>query len=223
MFNVPIPSAACTFLVYVKPGTAATDYFPRIANNNWSYEVDDAATDSLYRNVISNTFNALGNTYNIFMQNDGTGPDSSGYYRRNGGDYFEYLDVGSFIGYDNPAFAEYTMLKDNVAVNTTWTSAGFSGTVSGNPLQIRFSYKILQKDVPITITTSTGAITYQNVIVVEEKYQAFNAGIWVDITSTIDFYGKSYYARGVGLIRYEALDASNVVQDQQELRRYIVY
>jgi hypothetical protein len=224
MFTVMLPSSTCGFGVYVAPGTAATDYFPRVTNNNWSYEFDDNQSDSLIRKVISTPFTALGNTYSIFMADDGTGFDSSGYYRRNGGDYFEYLDVGSFIGFDNPAFAEYTMLKDNVAQNTTWTSAGFSGTVSGTPLQLRFSYKILQKDVPITITTSTGSITYQNVIVVEEKYQAFNAGVWVDVTSTIDFYGKSYYARGVGLIQYEPLHADGTLYTgKMEVRRYVVY
>lgn len=223
MFTISL--GACGFGVYVAPGTAATDYFPRVTNNNWSYEYDDNQSDSLIRKVISTPFNALGNTYSIFMADDGTGFDSSGYYRKNGGDYFEYLDVGSFIGYDNPAFAEYTMLKDNVPLNTNWTSSGFSGTVSGTPLTLRFSYTIIQKDVPaVTITTSTGSVTYQNVIIVEEKYQVFNSGIWVDATSTIDFYGKSYYARGVGLIKYEPLHASGAAYTgKMELRRYVVY
>jgi hypothetical protein len=84
--------------------------------------------------------------------------------------------------------------------------------------------KILQKDVPITITTSTGAITYQNVIVVEEKFEVEVApGVWQDATSQVDYYGKSYYARGIGLIKFEAFDASNVLQGQQELRRFRIF
>jgi hypothetical protein len=225
-FFIPVPSAACNFLVIV--ATTSTDYFPRVTNNNWSYELDNDATDSVYRKAISPTFTALGNTYNIFMHDDGSGLDSSGYYRKNGGDYFEYLDVGSFLTYDDPLRAEYIMLKDNVPAGptSTWKSAGFTGTITIPPpqsLTLRFSYTILQKDDPITVVTSMGSITYQNVIVVEEKYEQFTGGIWVDITSLIDFYGKSYYARGIGLIKYESLDASNAVTFVQELRRYVVY
>jgi hypothetical protein len=226
MFNIQVPSAACTFLVYVGPGASATDYFPRVTNNNWSYEIDDVASDSLYRKVIPATLTVSSNTYNIFMQDAGTGLDSSGYYRRNGGDYFEYLDVAGFIGYDiSPAFAEYTMLKDNVAAGSPpWTSVGFSGAIAGSPVTIRFSYSVIQKDVPITIVTSTGSISYQNVIVVQEKYEQFTGGVWVDLTPLIDFYGKSYYARGIGLIKYEPLNAAGVVQTgMMELRRYMVY
>ena len=216
----------CSFMVLV--GSVSNDYFPRVNNNNWSYEFDDAPSDSVYRKVIAPTFTALGNTYNIFMHDVGTGFDSSGYYRKNGGDYFEYFDVGSFIGFDSPAFAEYTMLKDNVAAGTNWKSASFTGIVTDPPnppqsLTLRFSYTVIQKDVPVTVTSSLGSIAYQNVIVVEEKYEGFNGVTWVDLTSIINFYGKSYYARGVGLIKYEELDASNAVQFVQELRRYIVY
>jgi hypothetical protein len=219
--NIPVTAGTtpCSFVILVVAPSALSDYFPRTTNSVWSYEFDNVPTDSVLRKVISTPFTALGNNYSIFLQNNGSGFDSSGYYRKSGGDYFEYLDVNSFIGFDNPAFAEYTMLKDNVAVNTVWKSAGFSGTSMGIPLTLRFSYTIKQKDVPITV----GSLTYQNVIVVEEKYEQFTGGIWVDVTSLIDFYGKSYYARNVGLIKYESLDAANAVTFTQALRRYIVY
>jgi hypothetical protein len=218
--TVPGPPS-CTFPLTIVPTSA--DYFPRTTNSNWSYEFDDDATDSLLRKVIATPFTALGNTYSIFMHNDGTGFDSSGYYRKNGGDYFEYLDIGGFIGFDNALRSEYVMLKDNVAQGTSWQSAGFSGTVTAIPLTLRFNYKILQKDVDVTVVTSTGSVIYHNVIVVEEKYDGFTGGNWVDITSQIDFYGKSYYAKGVGLIKYEALDAANAVQYLQEMRRSAVF
>ena len=224
-FTVTFGTSTCTFTVVVLPN----DYFPRTTNSNWSYEFDDVATDSLYRNVIASTLTANANVYNIFLQNDGITPppDSSGYYRRAGGDYFEYLDYGSFVGYDNPAWAEYIMLKDNVGINTNWKTPplGVSGTVTGTPIKTRFSYTILQKDVPITITTSIlPAVTYQNVIVVEEKLEAeVTPGIWQDLTSTINYYGKSYYARGIGLIKFEAYNAANTVTSQQELRRFQIF
>lgn len=216
-FTVTFGSSSCTFTVPVLPN----DYFPRIVGANWSYEINDVATDSLYRVVNPNTITALGNAFQIFQANDGTGLDSSGYYRRNGGDYFEWFDAGGYLGYDAAVWGQYIMVKDNVAANTVWKSSGFAGTAQGTALNVRFSYKILQKDVPVTITSSVGTTTYNNVIVVEEKFELeVTPGVWQDITSQIDFYGKSYYARGIGLILYEALNAAGTVQDKQELRRF---
>ena len=221
-FMVTAGTNSCTFQVTV----VSLDYFPRTANSNWSYEYDDNPDDSLFRTAITPTLSAMGNTYNIFMESFGAGLDSSGYYRRAGTDYFQYFDVGDFIGFDNPQWVEYIFLKD-AAAGTTWNTSGYTGTVTIAPnppqtLTIRFKNKILQKDVPLTITTSKGTINYTNVIVVEEKYEQFTGGVWVDVTSVVG-YGKSYYARGVGLIKYESFDGTGALSYQQELRRYQVF
>jgi len=227
--NTTIPvSAGASSCSFVIPVTGLIDYFPRTTNSNWSYEYDDNIdpADTLYRKVIAPTLSALGNTYNIFMPNDGSGLDSNGtysagYYRKSGTDYFEYFDAGSYIGYDNPVWGEYIFVKD-AAAGTNWKSGAFTGTYSGSPLTIRFSYTILQKDVPISITTSKGTVNYTNVIVVEEKYEQFTGGTWVDVTSVVG-YGKSYYARNIGLIKYEAFDGTGALSYQQELRRYEIF
>ncbi len=226
-YTVKFGASTCTFVCTVAP-PLSNDYFPRTTGSNWSYEFDDDLNDTLQRNVIAATLTVSPNTYNIFMQNDGITPppDSSGYYRKTSGDYFERFDAGAFIGYDNPTWGEYIMLKDNVAAATNWKTptAGFAGTVSGTPLKIRSSNTILQKDVPISFTTSTGTMNFINVIVVQEKYEAeVTPGIWQDITTVIDYYGKSYYARGIGLVKFEAYDAGNVITFTQELRRYQVF
>lgn len=225
-FTVRFGTSTCTFVVNCLPAPL-NDYFPRTINSNWSYEWNDDMSDSLYRTVITPTITALGNVFNIFMPNDGGGLDSTGnypagYYRKSGGDYYEWFDYGSFIGYDNPGWAQYIMLKDNVPALTNWKSTGFSGTVTppGTTFNIRFSYTILLKDVPVSITTSTGTANYTNVIVVEEKYELETTpGNWQDMTSTVG-YGKSYYARGIGLIKYEAFDNTLTLTDWMELRRY---
>jgi hypothetical protein len=220
--NTTIPvsagSSSCSFVI---PVTNLIDYFPRTSGSNWSYEYDDDPLDSLYRNAITPTHSAIGNTYNIFMQNDGTGIDSSGYFRKSGTNYFEYFDAGGYIGYDNPLWAEYIFVKDT-AVGTNWKSGAFTGTYTGSPLTIRFSYTILQKDVPVSITTSKGTVNYTNVIIVEEKYEQYTGSAWVDVTSVVG-YGKSYYARNIGLIKYEAFDGTGALSYQQELRRYQVF
>lgn len=228
-FTVTYGTSTCTFTVNVA-AAPATDYFPRTTSSNWSYEFDDNVTpgDTLIRKVIATSHAALGNSYAIFLGDPGTGYDSSGYYRKSGGDYYEYLDAGALFGYDAASWGEYIMLKDNVAVGTNWKSAGFSGTYtptggSPTPLTLRFSYTILQKDVPVSVTTSTGTVNYTNVIVVEEKYeQQIAPGTWQDITSIVGS-GKSYYARNIGLIMYQGLDASGVQSFLMELRRKEIY
>lgn len=69
-FLVTFGTSTCTFVVNVLPN----DYFPRTTGSNWSYEFDDNANDSLYRNAITPTLAVGADTYNIFMQNDGVTP-----------------------------------------------------------------------------------------------------------------------------------------------------
>jgi len=222
-FTVTFGTSTCTFAITVVP----VDYYPRTTNSNWSYEYDDNPIDSFYRKVISPTHSALGNVYNIFMADYGGGLDSGGYYRKSGTDYFEYFDAGAFAQFDNPLWAEYIFVKD-AAASTNWKSPAFSGTYTfppnpPQPLSIRFSYTIIQKDVSVSITTGTTTVSYPNTIVVEEKYdQETSPGNWTDVTSAVG-YGKSYYARGVGLIKYEWFDPVPTNNYQLELRRYQVF
>lgn len=224
-FTATFGTSSCTFPITVV-APPPPDYFPRTTGSNWSYEFDDNSMDSLYRVVIPQTHNAMSNTYNIFMANDGTGLDSSGYYRKASSDYFEYLDFGGFIGYDGPSWGEYLMVKDNVPAGNNWKTpvTGFPGTYNGGtPINLRFSMTILQKDVAVSVTSSTGTANYTNVIVVEEKFEAeVSPGNWVDATGLVGGYGKSYYARGIGLIKFELLDTGGGVIALQELRRYQV-
>ncbi|MBM3415004.1 MAG: hypothetical protein FJY20_00885 [Bacteroidetes bacterium] len=222
-YTVRWGTSTCTFSCTFNP---PPDYFPRTTNSNWSYEWDDDPVDSLYRNVIAATHSAAGNTFNIFMFDDGTGPDSSGYYRRNGGDYFEWFDAGAFIGYNPPElWAQYIFLKDNVALNTNWKSQSFSGFIGPTPLTIRFSYTIKLKDGPLSFSTSTGNMNFTNVIAVEEKYEAEIApGVWQDLTDQVGYF-KSYYARNIGLVllEYYPDSAATIPDNKMELRRHQVF
>lgn len=221
-FTVKFGASTCTFVVNCNPAPL-NDYFPRTTNSNWSYEYDDNIdpTDTLLRKVISPTLTVPSGTYNIFMEDVGFGDDSSGYYRKSGGDYTQYFDLQD-IGFDNEQWISYIFLKDNQAAGFNWKSSGYSGTVLAIPLTIRFSYTILQKDVPVSITTSTGTVNYTNVIIVEEKFDMFNGTAWVDFTSTVGS-AKSYFARGIGIIKFELFDGSGALQYQQELRRHQVF
>jgi hypothetical protein len=223
-FTIPVTvgSTTCSFPLTVVSG--AIDYFPRTTNSNWSYQFDNDPMDTLFQNVISQTQSATGNTYNVFMFNDGSGADTLGYFRKASGDYFQYLDVGFFFGLDHDVWGEYIFLKDNGAAGTSWTSGVFTDTytdtTSGStvPISVRFKETIQQKDVAVTVQGTT----YQNTIVVLEEYEySFDGGAtW----SPLPFSSTNYYARNVGLIKLDFVDSSGSANSYlQELTRSEVF
>lgn len=224
LFNFPITAGAtnCSFSIMVT--SLSTDYYPRTTNSNWTYEFDDNSLDTIYRTVIPPTKSALGNSYNIFMENGGAAFDSSGYFRRSGGDYYQYADIGLFFGLNEEVWGEYIFLKDNVAAATTWTSGNFAGTYtdpSNNmtyPILVRIKETIQQKDVPFTVN----GITYQNTIVVKEEYEySFDNGANWDLSDVYSIYA---YARGIGLLKWQAFDITtgNSLLNQ-EITKYQVF
>ncbi len=219
-FPVPVTvgSTTCSFSLTVASG--AIDYFPRTTNFNWSYQLSTG--DTLYQYVIPKIETALGNTYNTFMYDQGSGPDTLGYFRKDGGDYYAYLNLQSLFSFDNPIWVEYIFLKDNVAAGTSWTSSTFTGTYtdpsSGTlPISLRFKETIQQKDVAVTVQGKT----YQNTIVVLEEYEVSPDGIhWAAYPLTI----TNYYSRNIGLIKSEIVDNSGSgLSVTQELKRYQVF
>lgn len=199
-FPLTAGTSNCTFSVTVNPTTPPPpvgDYFPTTANSNWSYELDDEPLDSLLRKALSSTHSAGGNTYTIFMITDDAamGFDSSGYYRKATGNYYEWIDFGSWYGFDDEHWAEYIFLKDNQPATTVWFGPEISGTVSGTPITAREKFTILQKDVTVTVNTTS----YPNTIVVEQITQQQVGPNWVDQPG----FGvvTSYYAKGVGLVK----------------------
>ncbi len=224
-FTITFGTSTCTFAIDIVGPPLSNDYYPRTTGSNWSYEFDDDPDDSLYRNVIAPTLSAQGNVYNILMQKDETGTDSSGYFRKSGGDYFEWLDIGDYFGFQPPPqWGSYIFLKDNVTVGTTWTSGAFTGNINlppVTPFTLRVKNTILQKDVPISFTTSKGTMNFTNVIVVEETAQALVGATWQDVTNLSGSI-KAYYAKGIGLIKFEFFDGTGTLSGIVELRRYQV-
>ena len=220
-FNFPVSagSSNCSFSVTVTTGS--TDYFPRTTNSNWTYQFDNNPTDTVRRYVIAATKSALGNTYNIFLENSGTGPDSSGYYRKTtSGDYYQYLNVGDFFGLANAVWGEFIFLKDYVPASTTWTSNTFTGTYTDStgsyPISVRFKTDVEQKDVSVTVQ----GVTYPNTIVIKEQYEySFDGGTTWAISDVYSIYS---FARGVGMIKFEPVDSMGTIY-LQELKRYQVF
>lgn len=222
-FNVPLTAgtAPCNFSVTVAPAApVASDYFPRSVNSNWSYEADDDPDDSILVKVIPQTKVVSGNTFNIFMgTNDATaGFDTSGYYRKAGGSYNRFVNLANYFGLDNNQWVEFTFIKDDQAAGHTWTTATYTNTTQGFPVQIRIKFTILQKDV----TVSVDGTPYANTIVVEERYELNLGAGWEDGTPYLGYY-KDYYSRNVGWILDELYDEMNNLEGKIEMRRYQVF
>ncbi len=217
---VTFGAATCTIPITVT-AVAVIDYFPRTNFSNWSYQFDNVATDSVLVRATNMTLAAAGNTFTVFEETDDAsfGYDTSGYYRKAGGDYFEWIDMGTAVGLDDPLWMEYIFLKDNQIAGTIWY-VQFSGNVSGSPVTARFKYTILQKDVPAVVLTTT----YQNTIVVEERLEQLIAGTWVDLTNNPGGISLQYkYSRNVGLIKIDVYDLGTTLSGQLDMRRHIVY
>ena len=226
-FTVTGGAATCTFQG-TTTAVAISDYFPRTTNSNWSYQFDDVFNDSLLTKVIPQTLSAIGNTYNIFMSTYGTTPgfDSTltdqyaSYYRRSGADYFEWIDMGSYVGMTAPLWMEYTFLKDNQAVGGTWTSAQFTGQIAppapAPPFTatLRWEFTIVQQNGNLMV----GSTNYTNVIQVKQELKQQAGTSW-----TLVAWFDSYYAKDKGLIKQDLYDNLNALQYEQDVRRLVIY
>jgi hypothetical protein len=176
---------------------------------------DQDPDDTLRFDVIPQTKSISGNTFNIFMATDGLSTDTLGYYRKSGGDYFEWGDIGSEFGYDNPLYAEVIMLKDNQAANYSWTSSSFSGTIGGIAITVRKKYTITQKNITIT----SNGVQYPNTIVVKVEYQVNAGTTWVSEPD----YSLFFYTKNYGITKLESYDATGALDEVLELVDYKIF
>lgn len=225
-FEFIVRTDTCRIEIFVEP-KSLNDYFPRTANSYWAYEIDDKIDDTARFFASASTQAINGKSFNVFMVSRGVTTDTSGYYRRAGSQYWRYADIGDFIGFDQPQWQEYVFLDDALPVGSVFLSNAFNGTVTiaplpPQPMTVRFTNKIILKDGIMDIATSSGLTRYVNVIGVEEKYERLIAGTWVDITSQVGSFIK-YYAKDVGMIRYDAINAAGNLAAQFELKEYKVY
>lgn len=222
--TVTAGTSTCNFSVTVTGAVVTTtDYFPMKAGSNWSYQYDDDADDSLFVRATPTTVVHSGNNFTAF---EGTDDISLGFfeygdYRKNGSDYYSYIEL---VDDDTTKVIplEYIFLKDNVPANTSWQSPSVNVTLSGIPLSLRIKLTLEQKNISVTVNGTA----YDSTIVVAERYEVLVPGTttWIDLTDQAGYF-KSYYAKGVGLIKTDAFfEAGNpnptTLDSKMELRRY---
>lgn len=213
-FSVTYGSSTCSFTITSLPGVAPSgDYFPTTLNSNWSYGLEGGTpADSLHFAVINYSLAAIGNTYSTitidYIPPSGA-PDSS-YYRKPGGNYYQYLDYSSYVPFDQPVTGEYIFLKDNVAQNTTWQSPNISGSVAGFPILAYIKMTLLAKAVPVTI----GTFNFPDVDKV--KYEFFVVGSPIPLLTN-----ERWFARNVGEIHFSYDD--NISVQTYDIGSFMVF
>lgn len=207
-------ASTCTFSVTAVAAVVNTDYFPLTQNSWWSYDSDYTSPDSLYKkSTYQSTF--AGNSYRKFDIDDNTTPYDSTFYRKSGNDYYNRLPVDTFTSYyfDVLQYGEILFLKENAAAGTTWNSAAFSGAISGIPALIRYNFTITSVNGTLTVN----GVTYSNVIKVDSKSQeSFDSGA----TYSDDIGMESWYAKGIGLIKFHAYDITAPTSQYADNIRY---
>ena len=197
-----------------------TDYFPTTLNSFWAAMYDPAVKSSDSAVTVS-TGNATysGTPYSVFTYYDFK--DSiyyPEYFRKGGGVYYEYYsDSDNYFGFDVAQHFEFIFLKDNVPVNTTWSSGTVSGTINnGTPLTARVDCMILETGASVTV----GGIPYTNVIKVRNSYFGGLNGA----TPTEAYRIEQWFAKGVGLVRYQesiAPDFATATTVQNTFKYYV--
>ncbi len=201
-FVVSTGTSICNFSITFLPGVAPSgDYFPTTLNSNWTYNlIGGTSSDSVQIMVINYLPSFIGNTYSTFTADlvPPSGIPDSSYYRKPGGDYYQYVDYSNFVPFDQPVIGEFVFLKDNVPMGTTWQSPTVAGNIAGLPFSGYIQMTLLEKAVPVTIAT----FNFPDVIKV--KYEFFITGSPVPIETD-----QRWFARNVGEVHFDYDDGVN--------------
>ncbi len=181
-------------------GTTAGDYWPASIGNWWQFEQDGDVLDPMEM-VGTDVFS--GATYYRFEPQSGSGNTVFGtatsWLNKNNGIYKLKMDditisAGSLSGVQTGY--EFIVLKDNIAVNSTWTgSYTQTTTYTGIPAisqTTNYTGTILAKDV----TEVVDGESYPNVIKVEIEQETIVTGAPSMIVTT-----EYWFARDIGPIK----------------------
>ncbi len=205
-FNYTVASggASCIFSITVAAPapTPNLDYVPQTSFSNWSSRlVSGTAADTTYIQVSANSKTLGPNSYKIFEVKDMGVATDSFFNRKNGGEYYQYID-GNLGVLANPINKEYLVLDSTKAVAYSWTVNFGPNVAMGFPLSnIRIDAEILGKGE----TRTVASIVYNNVIRVKYAYTATVIGLG-DIPVAEE---ERWFARGIGVIKSSIMNLIN--------------
>jgi hypothetical protein len=203
---------ACKKTTVAPPPPDAVKYMSFTANSTWNYELTDNLNPSTSSYTITSTdrdSTVNGKAYHVFSNSAG----ANQYYFLSGSDYYSFQNLPATLG---GTLFENIYLKDNAAVNTSW-SQNYSVTTSGVPLTITIVNIITEKGLSKTVNN----IAYTDVIHVTSTFAVSAFGIPLPAGAvTTDV--QSFYAKKYGLIQSVNkinIDYSGIVShtDQQTI------
>lgn len=200
-FAVTFGTSSCSFSITFLQGVMPSgDYFPLTLNSNWAYDfaVDGMSQDSI-RSVVIGYAPVFGSSaYNTIAsyQIPSSVPFDSSYYRKPGGDYYQYTNYSNSFQFDQSVSGEFIFLKDTVPSGTSWSSPKINGTIGGVAVSGSIKMTILDKAVSVTL----GGFNFPDVIKV--KYEYFLAASPTPIETD-----ERWFAKNVGQI-YESLNVN---------------
>ncbi|MEO7394516.1 MAG: hypothetical protein ABIU11_06190 [Chitinophagaceae bacterium] len=201
-FVVSYGPSSCNFSITFLPGVAPSgDYFPTTLNSNWTYSlVGGTSSDSVHFVAINYLPNIIGNTYSTITADlvPPTGVPDSSFYRKPGGDYYQYVDYSNYVPFDQPVDGEFIFLKDNVPAGTTWQSPNVSGSIAGIPFSGFIKMTLTEK----AVSASIGTFNFPDVIKV--KYEFFITGSPIPVETDNRWFG-----RNVGEVYFDFNDGLN--------------
>lgn len=189
-FPVTFGTSTCSFAITFLPAAAASDdYFPLSLNSNWTYgQVGGSVPDTITNKVIDYSPTIGAQSYQAIQVSQNNNIADSFYYRKPGGDYYEYIDFSKLFGFDQYVGSEFIFLKDNVGVGQTWSTPNINGTIGGNAVSGHVEMTITDKAVPVTIT-STPVFNFPDVIKVQ--YQYFITGNPNPVLTQVRWFAKN--------------------------------
>ncbi len=215
-FSITYGNSTCSFNITALPGVAPSgDYFPTTLNSNWTYGLEGGTpSDSIHFAVINYSPTIAGNKYSTITADyiPPTGNPDSAYYRKPGGDYYQYVNYSNYFPFDQPVDGEFIFLKDNVPVGNTWSSPIISGSAQGIPFSGYFKMTLLAKAVPVTI----GTFDFPDVIRV--KYEFFITGSPLPLETD-----ERWFARNVGEVHFDYQDNLNNVAESYDIGSFMVF
>lgn len=172
-FTVTYGTSACGFpITFLPPVGPSDDYFPLSLNSNWTYDLTGGSTaDEITFTAINYSPTNGGESYQTIQQTQTqtNAVVDSFYYRKPGGDYYEYIDFSKYFGFDHYVGSEFIFLKDNVGTTQTWTSPVIKGTIGGIADSGYVQMTILAKGVPVSLS----GYNFPDVIKVQYQYFIF--------------------------------------------------
>lgn len=158
---------------------AAPNFSPLTAGTNWSYKYTEGSSTSNFKLTVTNRDTAAnGKTYKVITSSDGT----VNYMAKVNNDYYRFASFPG-IGVNN---FEELYLKDNKAVNDTWTGTA-TFTYLGASVTANLTYTIKE----MGVTRTVGGTAFNKVMHVRLDIAIFGANAGG---------GDFYYQDGVGLI-----------------------